>query len=199
LVLIWRLAIRTLLNPLTPQTFSPTAIESWIDASSLAALVWWISLETIAEKNPGPTAPILLLILCIGSAILLVSWHIAGSAMAAAGIGVICGAALVLSIWSKRISFSRGAVVAVALPLQALVIHGFFYTGDTLTNVQLICAAIFMACPLLAFLGDLPRIPRGWRLTVRILALLAAIAAVGGLSLREAARVEQNQQMEESL
>jgi hypothetical protein len=202
LILLWRLAIRTLLWPLIPQTISQTAAEMWIDAACLAGLVSWLCMETVAENNPGVTAPILLLILSIGSTVFLLSWHVEVSAKVAMGMAVICGAATVASIFRGRISLSRGGVAVIVLLLQGPLLHGFFYTDDDLTLSQQIAFGLFMFSPILAFAGDWPgirKMHRGWRLAARILLLLAVVGAAAGISMRAAASAEQNQSSEQGM
>lgn len=117
LLFIWRMAIRLMLWPLIPATL--TLPEEWMDFLSLAALAWWWTLEKVSESSPGLLAPLLLLILSIGSAAILTSWHIVGSATVAAGIAAICAAAALAALFRSRISLDRGGAAAVGLTLLA--------------------------------------------------------------------------------
>jgi hypothetical protein len=195
---IWRLAMRLMLWPLMTGTLSLP--EEWIDFLSLGAMVWWWSVETVAANSSGLSAPLLLLILCGGSAAMLASWHIVGSAMVAAAVAMICGGVAVIAFWRGRVSLDRGAVGAVALTLLALLVHGYFYTGDTLSRSQQIFAVVLLVSPMLALGGDLPaaaKLRPGWRLAVRLLPVILAVGVAAGMSLREAARADQAQQQDE--
>jgi hypothetical protein len=195
---VWRLVIRLMLSPLIPGTL--TLAEEWIDFLSLGALVWWWTLERVSESSPGLTGPALLLVMSIGAAAILTSWHIVGSATIAAAMGAICGAAGLVSLWRKSISLGRGGAAAVGLTLLALLVHGYFYTSDTLTTRQQIFAGVLLISPMLALGGELPaaaKLRPGWRLAVRLLPVMVAVGVVAGLSLHDYAQADQAQQQDE--
>ena len=71
----------------------------------------------------------------------------------------------------------------IVVILQLLLVHGYFYTDDNLTDTQQVWIALLLATPLLALLGDIPAL-RGrrsvWRLAIRLgpaIILLAIISA----------------------
>jgi hypothetical protein len=197
-VFVWRLVIRLVLQPLIPSTLA--LAEEWIDFLSLAALGWWWTMESVAGNSPGLTVPLILVILSLGSAVLLTSWHIVGSATVAASAAAICCAAAAVAGWRGHISLERGAAPAIALPLLALLVHGFFYTSDTLTMTQQILALVLLISPMLALIGDLPpfkNLRPTWRLVVRLLPVILAVGIAAGWSLHQYTQSDQSQQQDE--
>jgi hypothetical protein len=198
LLILWRLVIRVMLWPLIPGSL--ILWEEWIDFLGLAAIAWWWSLETVTRESPGLAGPLLLLILSIGAAAILTSWHIVGSATAAAGAAAICVAATAAAAWRGRISLERGAATAIALPLLALLIHGYFFTSDTLTPGQQFFAGLVLISPMLALAGDLPFAVKCrplWRLAIRLLPVILAVGAAAAWSLHQYAQADQAQQQDE--
>ena len=197
LLILWRILVRLLLLPQIPRQISESSAELWIDALSLMALVWWLTFEHLADRSPGVATPLILAALAGASAILLaMGWHIQASAAMAATLLAMSIAAMVLAAWNARISFSRGFAQTIALLLQLVLIHGYFYTDDTLTHWQQIWAGLLLASPLLAFTGDLP-IFRGrhpaWRLTARAIPVLIALGIVCAATVRDFVQADQAQ------
>ena len=198
LLILWRIAIRLMLWPLVLGSL-PVA-ENWIDFFGLAAFAWWWSLEKVSQESPGLAGPLLLLIISLGSAAILTSWHIVGSATVAAGAAVICAAATAMAAWRSRISLDRGGAAAIALPLLTLLIHGYFYTGDTLTAGQQFFAGLVLISPMLALAGDLPfpaRRRAPLRLAIRLAPVILAVGVAAAWSLHQYAQPEQSQQQDE--
>jgi hypothetical protein len=193
LVILWRLAVRALLSRLIPRVISESDAEAWIDAAVLAALIWWLAIESLAARAPGPTVPLIFAILATAFAVTLVTWHIIRSGTLVGALGAMSGAAAVISLWDRRISFSAGGVTAFALLVLALATHAYFYTDDTFTPAQNARTALMLLSPLLAFAGDLPGIRSQkplLRLAARLLPLLLVAGAVTGLGLRDYLRAE---------
>jgi hypothetical protein len=197
IVLLWQVFVRWLLLPQIPRQISGPNAELWIDALSVIALVWWLTFERLADRAPGVTTPLILAATAAASAILLaMGWHIQASGAMAGSLVGMSVAAMVLAAWNSRISFSRGFAQTIALLLQFILVHGYFYTGDTLTTRQQILAAVFMASPLLAFTGDLPVIRRrhsAWRLAARVIPVVIALGIVTAATIRDYVQADESQ------
>ena len=181
LVILWRLAVRLLLIRQVPSLISPSAMEMWIDLSTLVTLIWWLAIEGLAERAPGSAVPLLLTAMAGASAIVLaLGWHILTSGALAGALAMLCITAAVLGACGGRISFSRGFAQASVLILQLVLVHGYFYTDDELTGRQQAWIALLLASPLLAFVGDLPIFRRrpAWRLAARLVPAMIVLAAV---------------------
>jgi hypothetical protein len=182
LAILWRLAVRLLLIRQVPNLISASGMEMWIDVSTLVTVTWWLAIEGLAERTPGVTVPILLATLAAAIAVVLaIGWHIQSSGALAGALVTICVAGIVLGAFSGRISFSRGYAQTVVLILQLLLVHGYFYTDDTLSGVQQAWIAALLASPLLAFIGDVPFLrcrPAGWRVAARVAPVMILLAAV---------------------
>ncbi|MGD0138791.1 MAG: hypothetical protein ABSD28_07945 [Tepidisphaeraceae bacterium] len=195
LVILWRLAVRLLLVRQVPNLISPSAMETWIDVSTLLTLIWWLAIEGMAQRWPGVTVPLLLGAMSAASAIVLtLGWHIITSGALAGALAVMCIAGAVLGACSSRISFSRGFGQTIALILQLILVHGYFYTDDALTGRQQLWIGLLIASPLLAFIGEIAVLRRqrpAWRLAARLAPALIVLGAVCAATVRDYVRVEQ--------
>ncbi len=199
-ILLFRLAVRALAAPLIPREISQTAADAWIDAATLVATTWWIALEMLAHRAKGVSTSFVLIILATGWAVTLVTWHIIRSGTLAATLAALASAFFVMALLNWRISLARGAVSALALLLLLIITHAYFYTNDTFTPQQQFRAALLLASPLLAFVGDLPLVRRShplWRLTARIIPLAILVAVLAGMNVRDYMKEEApNQEMQ---
>ena len=82
-------------------------------------------------------------------------------------LALICVAGAVAGVISRRASFSRGFAQMIVVILQLLLVHGYFYTDDNLTDAQQVWIALLLAAPLLRILGDIPAL-RGRRPALRL-------------------------------
>jgi hypothetical protein len=197
LLLIWRMFVRLLLLPQVPREMSGAAGELWVDAISLIALIWWLTFEHLAERSPGVMTPMVLAAISVASAVVLaLGWHIQASGVMAGTLVAMSVAAMVLAIWNGRISFSHGFGETTSLFLLLLLIHGYFYTDDALTNQQQIWAGLLLASPLLAFVGDLPVFRKrhpAIRLAARMIPVLIVLGIVCGQTVRDYLQADQAQ------
>jgi hypothetical protein len=197
LVLLWRIAVRSLLIKQIPQVISEPAAELWIDALAAIALAWWLAFEHLAERSPGVATPVVLAAIAGASAVVLaLGWHIQSSGTMAGALMGMSIATIVLAAWESRISFSRGLAQTLVLLLQLVLIHGYFYTDDTLTTPQQILVGLLVASPLLAFTGDLPVLRRqrpAWRLAARAIPVLLVLGIVCAATVRDYVRAESAQ------
>jgi hypothetical protein len=193
LIALWRLFMRVMLAPQVPRLISDFEAEAWIDAATVAVVVSWLAMQQLARIAPGPTAILVLGIVCTGWAVMLVTWHIIRSGELAGTLAIMCAAAAVVSIWRRWITLTGGGVSAVVLLLLCLIVHGYFYTDDTFSPAQQARTVILLVAPLLAFAGDLPGIRRarpGWRLAARLAPVLLAVGIVAGLAAAEYASAQ---------
>jgi hypothetical protein len=197
LLILWRLAIRLLLMNQIPRLISAPAAEVWIDSSSFVTLCWWLVMENLADRSPGAAVPLLLTLFCaVGAIILAMALHIQSFGALAGSLAAMSVAALVLSLSCSRITFSRGLAQIIVLILQVLLVHGYFYTDDTLTTAQQTWLALFLASPLLAFIGDLPPLHRSrpaWRLAARALPVAVLLSVITGVTVRDYLHAEHAQ------
>jgi hypothetical protein len=195
LVNLWRLAVRLLLIRQAPNLISASAMEMWIDVSTLVTLIWWLAIEGMAERWSGVTVPVLLGAMAAASAVVLaLGWHIISSGALAGALAAICMAGAVLGACSPRISFSRGFGQTIVLILQLILVHGYFYTDDELTGRQQVWIALLLGSPLLAFIGEIAFLRRqrpAWRLAARLVPALIVLAAVCAATVRDYVHAEQ--------
>lgn len=180
-----------------PRLISEAQAELWIDASSLVTICWWLAVETLAERSPGATVPLLLTLLSTVAALILsMAWHIQTSAALAGSLAAMSAAALVFCFWRSRIPFSRGLAHAIVLILQILLVHGYFYTDDALTSSQEAWFALFLASPLLAFIGDVPplcRVRPSRKVFARVLPVAILLACIAGATIHDFVQAQQAQ------
>ena len=196
LVVLWRIAVRLLLIRQVPSSISASGMEMWIDVSTLVTLIWWLAFEGLAERCPGVAVPLLLGATAGASAIVLtLGWHIISSGALAGALAMMCIAGAVLGACSSRISFSRGFAQTIALILQLILVHGYFYTDDELTGRQQVWIALLLGSPLLAFLGEIAFLRRQrpiWRLAARLAPALIVLAAVCAATMRDYVHAQES-------
>jgi hypothetical protein len=197
LLLLWHVVARLILLPQIPSYLTESAASIWIDAASFVALMWFLGFESLAVRVTGFAVPAVLAILSAGAAILLgMTWHIQSSGQLAGALAIICFGALVASRFVRNIHLS-GFAGTIALLLQLLIFHGYFYTNDTLTTAQQTWTGLYLASPALIFFADLPPIQRlrpSWRLVIRIAPLAMLIAIFAGIAVRDYLKPDQRQQ-----
>jgi hypothetical protein len=202
LLILWHMISRLMLLPQIPSSVSETTAALWVDATTLVTLVWFLAIEHVADRVAGFAVPAILAVLSGGAAILLaMAWHIQSSGELAGALAVMCFGALAASIFGGKVFF-RGFGGTIALLIQLLILHGYFYTNDTLTTAQQTWAAIYLASPVLIFLGDLPGMQRlrpSWRLAVRIVPLAVLVAIIAGIAVRDFVRSDQMRGQEQGI
>jgi len=189
LLLLLRISLRTILAPLVPASLSSEALEMWIDAGSLIALLSWLSIEDLAERAGGPTAAFMLAILCFGIGVLVATTlHIQQEGEIGISLGIMSAAAGFAAWWNRKISIARGTAQAVILLVLPLLAFGWFYSDDTLSTSQQIRAVILLAAPLAAFIGDIPGIRKSSpriRFILRLVAVGLIVGALSGMSIAD--------------
>jgi hypothetical protein len=200
LVIVLRLMLRTLLGRLAPQSLSNTELEQAIDLTTLIAAAWWIGLEQLARLRPGFVAPVALVILSAGTAVLLYCWGTALEAQLAATLFGVSVAATAASFFPRCGGLPRGVAGTIGMILILKLTHAWFYSPDPFSPAEQIYAGVFLISPLLAFAGDLPGIARrraSGRVAVRLIAVLLAVAAASALTVRDYQKANQDTQQDE--
>ena len=130
----------------------------------------------------------------VSAIVLALGWHIQSSAALAGVLALICVAGAVAGVISRRASFSRGFAQMIVVILQLLLVHGYFYTDDNLTDAQQVWIALLLAAPLLALLGDIPAL-RGrrpaLRLAIRLGPAFLLLAIISAATVRDFVRADQ--------
>jgi hypothetical protein len=196
LAILWRMGVRLFLARQVPETLSATSAEMWVDLSTLVAIVWWYAFETMAEWWPGVTVPLLLAPISAASALVLaLGWHIQNSGALAGAVMAMCCGGIVLGAFSSRNLFARGFAQMVVLVLQLLLVHGYFYTDDTLAGRQELILTILSFSPLLAFAAATPMVrtrSRCWQIVLRLVLVFAALGIVSGMTIHDYVLAEQS-------
>ena len=195
LVIVWRMAVRLMLIRQIPGALSASSAEKWIDFSTLVTAIWFLLLDWLADRAPGITTPLLLMAISGASAIVLgLGWHIQSSGALAGVLALISMAGVVLGAITARVSFSRGFAQMIVVILQLLLVHGYFYTDDNLTDTQQVLAAMLMASPFLALIGDIPAL-RGsrnsLRLAIRLGPAILLLALISAATVRDFIHADQ--------
>ena len=82
----------------------------------------------------------------------------------------------------------------IVVILQLLLVHGYFYTDDNLTDTQQLLAALLLATPLLALFGDIPALRsrrNTLRLAVRLGPAILLLALISAATVRDFIRADQ--------
>jgi hypothetical protein len=179
----------------SPNSLPASSAEMWIDLSTLITVIWFLLFENLADRASGITAPLLLMLMSgAGAIVLALGWHIQSSGALAGSLALISMAGVVLAAISRRVSFSRGFAQMIVAILQLLLVHGYFYTDDTLTGAQQLLAALLLATPLLALIGDIPvmRTRRSAsRLAIRLIPAILLLSLICAATARDFFRAEQ--------
>jgi len=195
MAVLWRIVVRLMLLRQIPNALSASSAEIWIDLSTLVTAIWFVLFDGFADRAAGITTPLLLTAMCGVSAIFLaLGWHIQSSGTLAGVLALISMAGVALGAVNPRVSFSRGFAQMIVVILQLLLVHGYFYTDDNLTNTQQLLAALLMAAPLLATIGDIPRLRARrsiLRLAIRLGPAVILLAVISAVTVRDFLRAEQ--------
>lgn len=186
LLIIARLGVRALLAPLAAHASADVAwgMEMWVDGISAAAVLWWFTLETQAERLPGATVPLILAVVAGGCAVMFGKTDNVKPAQAAMALAAIGLAAAALGWRVRSLSLARGGVLAFIVPLLGLMVFVHFYSY---TEPPLISCGLILAAPLLAWAGHLPGVRRlgsAWRFAVRLILVAIVVALAVTLTVR---------------
>jgi hypothetical protein len=175
-------AINLLVGPLTR---GPAGIHVNAYALSSAFIIWFVAWETLAEKNSGPTVPILMVLTLAATGLLLV---LSANVKPSQGVVAMTGTAVVaagLAWLNPKLTLDRGAILAWSVPLLGLLafVHYYSYTEPPFGSV-----AMILCTPVVALVGELPA-ARRWspvrRWTLRLVPVVLVLGAAVGLSVRQ--------------
>jgi hypothetical protein len=160
------------------------SMNVWIDCMAAAAVIFWVSLETLAGRVSGVTIP-LLLFLTFGAAAAI--FGLSDNAKQSEEAAALSGLALAVVILARplRISADRGMVLAAFVPLVGMLtfVHVYSYTEPPPTSV-----ALLLLAPLLGWCGELPAVKgmgAGKQWAIKLIPVLLLLAAAIGITARQ--------------
>ena len=180
------LALILITSWLLIKTSSTPPAERWAWTAALAAglTIWWVAMELLARRNPGPGLPILLAFFAAGSALVLADSGTISFAQLAGAVALAVGLIGLTALWFKNLSLSRGAMLALAVLLMGLI-----FCGHVVADVSRRDLIILGAAPLVLWLGQLPVVNRRpWRrfavggVVMFIVLSIAVVPAIKGLA-----------------
>lgn len=162
--------------------FKTLAEHSWTTMQTIGWLLTvtasigtaWEALDTFAKRHPDIRTPLLFWMFACGASIGLVFGASAMLGQLAGCIAAACGAAVVLTIWSRNFPLDRGAAGLFAFITLGLLWQGYFYAALPLTSTCLLIVA-----PLTAFAID-TCIPSKTRTFYRLSAVFGGIIVTVG-------------------
>jgi hypothetical protein len=161
---------------------------SWLLGLATVGAIVWGAIDDLSAHAPGPTVPLLMVILAIGSSLVA---SLSGSVKVGqfvAGPAAALGAFFVLSCVRWDLAWLRGALPVVFAVLAGCGLMGYFYS-----EVPIVCAILLVAAPLVAWLVGLGpgRRLRPWKATLfYAAATLIPVAVAIALALRTTVSTE---------
>lgn len=122
----------------------------WVLGTGLLILLFWKTLDALAEGFTGYPAPLLFLIIATGLSIALV---ISGSALLGHLSGLLAaamGIAFFIALFVPSFSLAHGATSFYAVVLGGLLINGYFYSELSMLSILPLIAA-----PMVPWVGKL--------------------------------------------
>jgi hypothetical protein len=140
----------------------------------LGGLAFWGALDALADRLPGASLPLTLLIVGTGTALVLALCG--GLPWARLEVGVLAALAACLGVagWNPRLSLARGAGAVLMVLLPGMWLLGYFYA-----EVPLACVLLLALGALAGWLGQFPGIARltPWQAVLfRVAAALVPVA-----------------------
>jgi hypothetical protein len=114
----------------------------WLAGLGAAGLVLWAGLDAVAARGPGIGAPLLLVLLALGSSLVLL---LSGSAVyGQLGLALTAALAgsLVAACWAPSLLPPRGLATVVGVLLSGLWLLGYFYAEVPAVSAALLAAAL---------------------------------------------------------
>ena len=180
LYVLVRVGIALLIAPVIPKSGADANstiwwTEIWLDCFGAAAAIFWLGLETLAERTPGTLLPILLVLTFGGAAAVLGLSDNVRSSQECAALG---GLALAGAILARPLglAFDRGAVLAAIAPMLGMFAFAHFYSY---TEPSVASIALLLVAPLLAWCGETKigrKLPPAARWAVRLIPVVLALA-----------------------
>ena len=176
-VLLSKLAIATPRELWDQQTF--------VYLAAAVATILWASMEGLCARSSGAVVMAIAAIESIGAVVLLGTETTVTASHGALALAAMTGAAMLVLLFRRGVSISRGPMLLVSFSLVELLTYTYFY-GISLSTDCLWHGAAVLLAPVLAWAGDLPGIRRrAWSRTVaRILPVMLAVGIVAAISAR---------------
>jgi hypothetical protein len=155
LFVLVRLGTAILIAPVIPKSGADAngtnwSMGIWLDSFAAATAIFWLGLETLAERTPGTLLPILLTLTFAGAAAVLgLSDNVRPSQECAALAGLAMAAAILAR--PLRLAFDRGAVLAAIVPMMGMFAFAHFYSYN---EPPVASIALLLLAPLLAWCGE---------------------------------------------
>jgi hypothetical protein len=130
-----------LLLPLL-KTWGRGETTAWLAGLGAAALVLWAALDAVVARGPGTGAPLLLVVLALGSSLVLL---VSGSAVyGQLGLALTASLAgsLAAACWTPSLLPPRGLATVVGVLLPGLWLLGYFYAEVPAASAALLAAAL---------------------------------------------------------
>ncbi len=150
----------------------------WLGTLTLAAALFWHSLERVASFRGGASLPLSLWSLCaIGAGVFALSGSAFFGQLSGALAGAF-GAAVVLAWWSRGITLAGGTLSVFAPVYCGLVARGYFHA-----EVPVYSAVLMYLAPFALWWGEERRVKfqRPWKAALVRLAVISAPMAVAAL------------------
>jgi len=135
---------------LAEHTWSGAQTFGWITTVILTICVVWDSIDTLASRRENVTTPMMMWFLACASSVTLVFGASALLGQLAGCVAAACGAAVILTIWSRNFPLDRGAAGLFAFIIVNLLWQGHFYA-----ELPLMSLALLILAPVAAGSADL--------------------------------------------
>jgi hypothetical protein len=149
---------------------------AWLAGLGAAGVVLWAALDSLAGRGPGTGAPLLLVVLALGSTLVLL---LSGSAVyGQLGLALTASLAgsLAAACWAPSLLPPRGLATVVGVVLPGLWLLGYFYAEVPAASAALLAAALPVAA--LVLVRPVRERLRPWQaVLVGVLALLVPVTA----------------------
>jgi hypothetical protein len=157
----------------TARSLEPSVFWTGVAATAAVTIVWWALMERLASRRPGGGLPLLMMMWAGAAALTVINAHSASLGLVAGTIAVVLGVIGVIGLWLRKVSLSRGGMLALAVLVLGIMLAGHFFAD--LTRFELILLAV---APLAMWIAEIPPLRRyaGVRFCVSLIALLAVLS-----------------------
>ena len=152
----------------------PRILWTWIAATALAMIAWWIAMESLARRARGASLPMLLGMAVGVSGLAIINSHSATMGQVAGSVAIPLFVVSLVAWWSRGASLARGGMLAVTVLLLGLLLFAHLFLDMLARDAVLLALA-----PLVAWAGELPGLGKPdsrKRFAVRTVAVLAVAA-----------------------
>ena len=147
----------------------------WLITITFTVCAMWDALDTFAHRNIRIATPLVLWLFACATSVALVFGASAMMGQLASCVAAMCGAAIVLTLWSGRFPLDRGAAGLYAFITTGLLWQGYFYA-----ELPLLSTAMLVATPVAVFAIDALAPAKTKSLHRMIAAFTALLVLAGG-------------------